>query len=249
MITYQRNLNEGLRRGDLTGYVNPVMEIDRYKSKMGEDQDIAVLSFKVKEKLPATDLMEFIEKGYNFVLDADISVGEEHDGQYEVFVEIQRTPELPKQINELLKDIGNLCIEKNWKFKYRNSNTFDFNIETASKEIPTTPDAYEYKVTKIKEADIKEFFDQGAVDIRLDENNQITFSRPYSGNIDAKFVSIGPYKIVKDTLPGKLSLDESSQSQVLFLNKYLGNYDINKIGNKFLIRNGKNAVVIEKDRW
>jgi len=50
-------------------------------------------------------------------------------------------------------------------------------------------------------------------------------------------------------VPGSLSLDESSQSQVLFLNKFLGNYDINKIGSQFLIRNGKKAVVIEKGRW
>jgi hypothetical protein len=36
---------------------------------------------------------------------------------------------------------------------------------------------------------------------------------------------------------------------MFFLAKYIGNYDINKIGNKFLIRNGDRAVVIEKDRW
>ena len=65
----------------------------------------------------------------------------------------------------------------------------------------------------------------------------------------AKFIAIGDYENVKHTVPGALSLDESSQTQVLFLNKFLGNYDINKIGNKFLIRNGDQAVVLEKDRW
>jgi hypothetical protein len=50
-------------------------------------------------------------------------------------------------------------------------------------------------------------------------------------------------------VPGALALDESSHSEVTFLNKYLGNYDINKIGDKFLIRNGTRAVVIEKGRW
>ena len=64
-----------------------------------------------------------------------------------------------------------------------------------------------------------------------------------------RFISIGEYDDVKDTVPGALSLDESSQSEVTFLNKYLGNYDINKIGDKFLIRNGSRAVVIEKGRW
>ena len=77
----------------------------------------------------------------------------------------------------------------------------------------------------------------------------LTFSRPYAGPIQAKFIAIGDYDVVKHTVPGKLSLDEASQSQMFFLAKYVGNYEINKIGNKFLIRNGDRAVVIEKDRW
>ena len=63
-------LNEGLRRGDLDKYVSETFSIDRYSSKMGEDSDIVVLGFTVKDKMPATDLMEFIETGYTFVLDA-----------------------------------------------------------------------------------------------------------------------------------------------------------------------------------
>jgi hypothetical protein len=87
------------------------------------------------------------------------------------------------------------------------------------------------------------------VGVALESNNTLTFSKPYAGDIKAKFISIGEYDDVKETVPGKLDINETSQGQVLFLNKFLGNYDINKIGNKFLIRNGKQAVVIEKDRW
>ena len=105
------------------------------------------------------------------------------------------------------------------------------------------------RILEIKSTDIQEFFDQGSVDVELAEDNTLTFSKTYSGDVTAKFVSIGDYDDVKLTIPGALSLDESSQSQTMFLHKYLGNYDINKIGNKFLIRNGNKAVVIEKDRW
>jgi hypothetical protein len=84
-----QQLNEGLRSGDLRNYVSEVFTVDRYSSKMGEDQDIVVLGFRVREKNPAIDMMEFIEKGYPFILDADISAGEENDGQYQVFVEIE----------------------------------------------------------------------------------------------------------------------------------------------------------------
>ena len=88
-------------------------------------------------------------------------------------------------------------------------------------------------------------FRSGSVDVALDEDNTLTFSKPFSGDVTAKFISIGDYENVKDTVPGALSLDESSQSQTVFLEKYLGNYEINKIGDKFLIRNKNKAVVIK----
>jgi hypothetical protein len=112
-----------------------------------------------------------------------------------------------------------------------------------------TSEAYQSKIVAIKENDVQEFFDQGAMDVTLDENNMLTFKRPYAGDIQAKFIAIGDYEDVKHTVPGKLSLDEASQSQMFFLAKYMGSYEINKIDNKFLIRNGDKAVVIEKNSW
>jgi hypothetical protein len=64
-----------------------------------------------------------------------------------------------------------------------------------------------------------------------------------------ELLALGDYEEVKDSLPGGLQLDESSQSQVAFLEKYLGNYEINKIGGKFLIRNGNKGMIVTKERW
>ena len=243
-------LNEGLRSGDLKNYVSELFTVDQYKSKMGEDGDVIVLGFRVREKNPAVDMMEFIERGYDFILDADMSAGEENDGQYQVFVEIQRTPELKTQLKELLGGVGQLCDCREWKFRYQKAPTsLEFNEENITEAIPMTKEDYERKVMEIKNTDIKEFFNQGSVDVDLAEDNTLVFSRPYAGDIAAKFIAIGDYEDVKHTVPGPLSLDESSQSQMFFLAKYIGNYEINKIGNKFLIRNGNKAVVIEKDRW
>ena len=246
----RRQLNEGLRSGDLEDCIEELFTVDQYRSKMGEDRDIIVLGFRVNEKHPAMDLMEFVEKGYKFILDADMSAGEEHDGKYQVFIEIERTPKLAEQIEELLGGVGQLCSRRSWNFKYQRSpKSQTFTKESILETVPTTPQEYDQKMLEFKNQDVREFFDQGSVDISLSESNTLTFSKPYSGSIQAKFVSIGDYKTIKQTVPGKLSLDESSQSQCLFLTKYLGKYDIDKIGTKFLIRNGSKAVVIEKERW
>lgn len=247
----RQQLKEGLNRYDLKGYVSEYFTIDRYRSKMGEDADIVVLGFTVNEKYPAIDLMEFIEKGYNFILDADMSVGEEINGQYQVFVEMERTPKLPFQLKVLLNDVGQLCNCSDWKFRYQKSNgAIPFSEEKIMEHVPMTKQDYAVKILEMKNKNISKFFDQGAIDeVQLDEDNTLTFKKPYFGPLKMKFVRIGRYEDIKETVPGALSLDENGQSQVYFLQKYLGNYEIDKIGDKFLIRNGNKAIVAEKDSW
>ena len=150
-MQHHPQLNEGLRSGDLKNYVSEVFTVDRYSSKMGEDSDVVVLGVRVREKNPAIDMMEFIEKGYPFILDADISAGEENDGQYQVFVEIERTPNLTEQLTDLLKGIGQLCDCRNWKFRYQKANqSVEFNEDSITKNIPLTKEDYTAKVLSIK---------------------------------------------------------------------------------------------------
>lgn len=247
----KKQLNEGLYSKDLKGYVNEIFTIDRFRSKMGEDKDVVVLGFRVKEKYPAIDLMEFIEKGYQFILDSDMSAGEENDGQYQVFVEIERTPNLPTQLKKLLGGISQLTDNWDWKFRYQKSvGLIPFSEEKILEHVPTTAESYENKILEIKNNEVSKFFNQGSLDgVFLEADNNMIFKKPYFGDLNMKLVSIGPYDDIKTLLPGAVGLDENSQSQVYFLQKYLGNYEINKIGDKFLIRNGSRAIIAEKNKW
>lgn len=243
-------LFEGLRSGDLQDMIYPTFTIDQFKSKMGEDKNVVVVAFKAKEKMPAIDLMEFIEKGYKFVLDADMSTGEEKDGLYSVFVELERTTHVPDQILEMLNGIQKLTNCNDWKFKYfKDSNLYETTIENLSQCIPLDETLYTTKMQNLKQEKVSNFFSKGIVETSINENNIITFKKTYANDINAKLLAIGDYTDVVKKLPGKISLDENSQSEVLFLNKFLGPYDITKIDNKFLISNGKEAVILEKDTW
>ena len=44
--------------------MDDIFEVDSYQSKMGTDDKIVVLSFRVKPTQAAEDLVNFIEKGY-----------------------------------------------------------------------------------------------------------------------------------------------------------------------------------------
>jgi len=112
---------------------------------MGEDADIMVLSIKALEKKAAEDLMNFIERGYEWVLDADISTGELDDGDYLVFVELERTPAAAKHIVELIEDIINLTNQKfsEWRFQYQKSkDEYPVDARKLKQVIPMTPDQY-----------------------------------------------------------------------------------------------------------
>jgi hypothetical protein len=165
----KRKLFEGLRSGDLKDYISDLFTVDQFRSKMGEDKDIIVLGFNVKEKYPAQDLVEFIEKGYNFILDADMSAGEEQNGQYQVFVEIERSEKIKEQLQDLMSGLSQLTDCYDWRFRYQKApRSVEFTEESILEHIPMTSDSYENKMLEIKTKDVKEFFNQGAVGVALE---------------------------------------------------------------------------------
>jgi hypothetical protein len=149
-----KTLQENLEYGDLKRLIHTELHIDEYKSKMGDDADICVLSFKVSGKEPSMDLVNFIEKGYDYVLDADVSSGEKEGGDYLVFVELDRTLELPEQIIQIIEDILNLTEQdiSVWRVHYQKSNKdHDLTEENLRSLIPLSPEAYNRKYAKDEE--------------------------------------------------------------------------------------------------
>ena len=127
----------GLQAKDLRSLVYDIFEIDSFKSKMGEDKDIVVLSFSVKSQEPANDLMNFLEKGYPFVLDADVTSGEQPDGTYKVFVEMERGRDIPQQITEIVDGVKKLADLDELKFRYYKSfDSMNANEQNISETVP-----------------------------------------------------------------------------------------------------------------
>jgi hypothetical protein len=60
----------------MEGLLKPTVHVDEFSSKMGDDDDVVVVSFFVRYAQAAKDLMMWFEKGYVFVLDAVRSPGE-----------------------------------------------------------------------------------------------------------------------------------------------------------------------------
>lgn len=146
--TFNKPLEEGLEHGDLDRLVSTRVTIDEYKSKMGTDDEIVVITFQLQSKQPAVDLVNFIEKGYEWVADADVSSGELFDGSYLVFVEMERTPDVPENLMKMFRDLEQLTGNKmdSWQLEYSNLKTpIAIDQESLDSAIPNTPAEYRAK--------------------------------------------------------------------------------------------------------
>jgi hypothetical protein len=237
-------LNEGLRPFDLADLIYPIFEIDAYRSKMGEDKDICVLSFKVKDRNPARDLMEFIEKGYGFVLDADVSAGENDQGEYFVFVELKRSPNVSEEIKEITYGMKRLTGIDDWSFKYYKNNKVHEATESNLKSvIPSNPRLYEDIMKKYKVEDIKNFFNKTLMDDLDLEENLITIHKPFGQQIKLRWLKEEDPQSILETAP---AVDGSSTAEIFWMTKVLGDYDIIKFGDKFLFTNGDRAMLLQR---
>jgi hypothetical protein len=138
-----QQLNEGLGYKDLEGIMKPTIHIDEFSSKMGEDSDVIVVSFFVRDRQAAKDLTSWFEKGYDFVLDADTSPGEIKPNRYLVYLEMRRRNAAPKQIEEILGDLGTLTEyePEDWVMVYK-KRRHEWSPETFAKLVPLTPNEY-----------------------------------------------------------------------------------------------------------
>jgi hypothetical protein len=136
-------LFEGLEYRDLEGMMKPTIHVDEFAAKMGDDEDIIVISFFVRDLEAAKDLTAWFEKGYDFVLDADRSPGEIKPSRYLVYVELRRRSTTPQNINRLLDDLSSLTEfePSDWVMHYE-GGTQPWSEEAFAKTVPLTPNEY-----------------------------------------------------------------------------------------------------------
>lgn len=241
------NINESLRPDDLKYLVSNIFEVDSYSSKMGNDKDIVVLSFTVEDKAPAQDLVNFVERGYDFVLDADAAPHEAKDGRYHVFVEMERNRHVPEQIMEMLHGIKKLTGIDDFKFRYYKSfKSMPVDEQTLQETIPVSKQDYDVHIKEHNLNNFSNFFSQSYLENIHLNNDDIVFQKMYSDPLRMKILNAGPKQEIYESLEGRIMLESKDIAECLYLTKYIGNYNITKVGKAFVFENNRFAVVLER---
>jgi hypothetical protein len=141
-----KQLNEGFDYHDLVGQVTPEVSVDEYSAKMGTDDEIVTLAFTVRGQQASEDLVDWLERGYEWLLDAQVSEGELTPGKYAVFVEMDRRSNVPARIIELIEDMVTLTDLplKEWTIKFEGE---DYEADVAQLKSILTLSPHEYRKT------------------------------------------------------------------------------------------------------
>ena len=236
----------GLRAGDLHDLVKPVFEVDSYRSKMGSDANIVVVSFSVMEQQAAKDLVDFIEKGYNFVLDADATPGEIDEGIYKVFVEMERNPKIAAQVSELLDGVGKLSEVENFRFRYYKSFTSKpASLSNLQEMIPGDTSSYDQIVSESGVNNFKDFFNKSYLESTEMFGDALLVKKAYADPIAFTVKDFDNTHQINESIKEKINMND--YAEILFLTKYLGDYNVMKFGNKTLtLENEGHTLVVER---
>ena len=143
-------LSEALAFKDLEGMMKPTVHVDEFSSKMGDDDDVIVISFFLRDAQAAKDLMNWFEKGYDFVLDADRSPGEIKPNRFLVYVEIRRRSTAGGHVEQLLDDLNTLTEFEDssaWTMHYKGKHV-PFSRDEFDRLVPLSPRAYRERYEK-----------------------------------------------------------------------------------------------------
>ena len=222
----------GLLKNDLAHLIDSIIEIDSYKSKMGEDSDIVTLAFSVHGNEPAKDLENFIEKGYPFVLDADVTSGEQTDGTYKVFVEVERSKDIPTQILEIADGVKKLANLESMKFRYyKNFRSKELDEENLTATIPVDQASYEVAINETQYENYKNFFTKSYAESIDMIGETLIIKNTYAQPMRFNVTDFGRDPMIEETINMK------DMGEVIFLSKVLGDYNITKFGDTIVLTN------------
>jgi hypothetical protein len=143
----------------------PQVTVDEYAAHMGKDSEIVTLAFVIKNKQAGDDLCDWFERGYDFVLDAQVSEGEVSPGRYVVFVEMNRRTSVPSRIIELLEDLKTLTDIKlnDWTIIVDDTE-YEPTEEVLKQVIVLSP--HNYRVDEEREEDLNEMRHRAGLDVK-----------------------------------------------------------------------------------
>jgi membrane carboxypeptidase/penicillin-binding protein PbpC len=164
-----------------------------------------------------------------------------------VFVEISRTPKLSEQIKDLTYGIKKLTGIEDFKFRYDKDNQMsEATEENFKNRIPSTANDYKGFMNKMQTENVKRFFSKTLMDDLTLEGNIITIHKHFDKKVQLQMVKDGNAESILEGIDDGYTVDEAASSEMFWLTKVLGDYNINKVGENFVFNNGNRSMLLKR---
>jgi hypothetical protein len=147
---------------------------------------------------------------------------------------------------EMLDGISKLGDIDKFKFRYyKNFHSKDATLEELTNVVPSDPDGYVVLANESNLNNFKNFFNKSFVDEIDMINETVYIKKKYADPLAFEFVDFGDTLKTVDKIDGVFDLMES-YPEILFLTKYIGDYNISKYGDKLVFENEDKALVLKR---
>ena len=235
---------KSILQNEMKDFISKHITIDSHQAKLGNDNDVSVLKLESSDKTVAKDIVQFIESGFKFVLDADFSPSKNKQGYYDIFIEVERNQDLPKNIISLTRDIENVTGMIPWTFSfYKDTKNHKLTHENLNNYIPTSQSEYDFLTNEEIDEDINKFFESSSINKIQRNGKTVTLNKMYSKH------SFDVVSMNNKVTEGIFKIDNSSQSESDYINSWLGaGFKVIKLDESFKVsKDNKNIILKAKD--
>jgi hypothetical protein len=141
-----------------------------------------------------------------------------------------------------VKDIQKIESEKRRVRK----ETYSEILKQFDKKIPNDPDAYDAAVESSGINNFQEFFINSYVDDVKLLGETLSLKRVYKDLLEFKVVDFGEKYDIHQKTRGPIMLEGNGMAETIYLTKYIGDFNINKIGEQFILEKNGYALILEK---
>ena len=147
-------------------------------------------------------------------------------------------------INKFVSKIIMLSLKAYGYNNYKNFKSKPVDKETLESNIAIDPKDYDIKVNESNLDNYKNFFNNSYLETIDMRNDQIRLKKAFADPIVFEFKDFGTREEVLTRLDEKINVNEFAE--IIFLCKYIGDYNITKYGDKLMFENANNALILKR---
>ena len=112
--------------------------------------------------------------------------------------------------------------------------------------VPATSKDYSGFMEKMRTEGVRSFFNKTLMDDLTLDGDIITIHKPFNKTVQLRMIKEGDTEAILEGSTDPILMDDEAMSEIFWLTKVLGNYNINKMGDSFIFDNNGQSMLLQR---